>query len=202
MIDSVRAETFGMHRKIVCKHLHNINLLLGINGTGKTFILKAMYVAMRTVEDKPLLTGGALKKAMDLVTEDAVFVLNGDTFFGVDLSQMMNFHRRSHSDATLAVKELHNFSRYGTVLFDDTHRITRFIEKRACQRGFINGGVYVLNRTLFDEVHQSKFMMEKDFLEKYVESKVFYAFTGAGYFIDIGIPEDYQKANEEFDKLV
>ena len=154
-----------------------------------------------SVENKPILTGGALKKALQMVTEDAVLVLNGDTFFGVDFSKMIGFHYQAHSDATLAVKELHDFSRYGTVHFDD-YRITKFVEKKACQKGFINGGVYVLNRNLFCDIPQDKFMMEKDFLEKYVDSKVFSAFPCDSYFIDIGIPEDYEKANKEFRKLV
>lgn len=155
-----------------------------------------------SVEDKPLLTGGALKKALEMVIEDAVLVLNGDTFFDVDLSRIMEFHYQTHSDATLAVKELYDFSRYGTVLFDDTYRINCFVEKKESHKGFINGGVYVLNRTLFDGILQDKFMMEKDFLEKYVDSKTFSAFPCDGYFIDIGIPEDYEKANEEFGKLI
>lgn len=115
---------------------------------------------------------------------------------------MIDFHNHAHSDATLAVKELHDFSRYGTVQFDDDYRITRFVEKKSCEKGFINGGVYILNRYLFDDISQDKFMMEKDFLEKYVDSKVFSAFLCDGYFIDIGIREDYAKANEEFTKLV
>lgn len=155
-----------------------------------------------SIEDKPLLTGGALKKALQMVTEDIVPVLNGDTFFDVDFSKMINFHIHTHSDVTLAVKKLHDFSRYGTVLFDDSHRITQFIEKKACREGFINGGVYIINRILFDDILQDKFMMEKDFLEKYVSSKIFEAFPCDGYFIDIGIPEDYKKANKEFDRLI
>ena len=155
-----------------------------------------------SVEDEPLLTGGALKKALRQVTEDVAVVLNGDTFFSVDFSKMIDFHKQVHSDATLAVKGLHDFSRYGTVHFNDDYRITRFVEKKACQEGFINGGVYVLNRTLFGDISQDKFMMEKDFLEKYVDSKVFSAFPCDGYFIDIGIPEDYEKANKEFRELV
>lgn len=155
-----------------------------------------------SVEETPLFTGGALKKALQMVKEDTVLVLNGDTFFGVDFSKMMDFHYRTHSDATLAVKELHDFSRYGTVQFGDDYRIARFVEKKACEKGFINGGVYILNRNLFDDISQAKFMMEKDFLEKYVDSKVFSAFLCDGYFIDIGIPEDYAKANKEFTKLV
>lgn len=155
-----------------------------------------------SIEEKPLLTGGALKKALDLATEDAVLVLNGDTFFDVDFSKMIDFHIENRSDVTLAVKELHDFSRYGTVIFDDDFRITRFTEKKKCLKGFINGGVYVLNRTLFNNFSEDKFMMEKDFLEKYVDSKLFTAFPCDGYFIDIGIPEDYEKANKEFRKLV
>lgn len=155
-----------------------------------------------SVEEKPLLTGGALKKALRMTTEDAVLVLNGDTFFGVDFSKMLNFHYKIHSEATLAVKELHDFSRYGTVLFDDNYKITQFIEKKTCHKGFINGGVYILNRAIFNSVIADKFMMEKDFLEKYVDSKVFKVFPCDGYFIDIGIPEDYKKANKEFSKLI
>lgn len=155
-----------------------------------------------SIEDEPLLTGGALKKALEIATEDVVVVLNGDTFLGVDFSKMMNFHYRTRSDATLAVKKLYNFSRYGTVVYDDNYRITHFIEKKKCCEGFINGGVYILNRIIFDGVMQDKFMMEKDFLEKYVNSKLFHAFPCNGYFIDIGIPEDYGKANEDFDKLI
>lgn len=155
-----------------------------------------------SVEDEPLLTGGALKKALRQATEDVAVVLNGDTFFSVDFSKMIDFHNQAHSDATLAVKELHDFSRYGTVQFDDDYRITRFVEKKSCEKGFINGGVYILNRNLFDDITQDKFMIEKDFLEKYVDSKVFSAFLCDGYFIDIGIPEDYAKANKEFTKLV
>ena len=154
-----------------------------------------------SVEEKPLLTGGALKKALEVTTEDAVLVLNGDTFFGVDFSKMLDFHHKTHSDATLAVKKLYDFSRYGTVLFNGNLRITQFIEKKVCQEGFINGGVYILNRTIFDGINQEKFMMEKDFLEKYVDLKAFYAFPSNGYFIDIGIPEDYEKANKEFGKF-
>lgn len=155
-----------------------------------------------SVEDKPLLTGGALKKALKQATEDAVLVLNGDTFFDVDFSKMINSHIQNHSDVTLAVKELYDFSRYGTVIFDDDFRITRFTEKKRCPKGFINGGVYVLNHTLFDDFSLDKFMMEKDFLERYVDSKIIHAFPCDGYFIDIGIPEDYKKANEEHSKLI
>lgn len=155
-----------------------------------------------SVEDKPLFTGGALKKSLQMTTEDVVLVLNGDTFFGVNFQRMMDFHYQSHSEATLAVKELYDFSRYGTVLFDDHYRITQFREKKACRKGFINGGVYILNRLLFVNMTQDKFMMEKDFLEKYVDSKIFKAFPCDGYFIDIGIPEDYEKATKEFTKLI
>lgn len=155
-----------------------------------------------SVEDEPLFTGGALKKALKMATENAVVVLNGDTFFGVDFSKMLNFHYQTCSEVTLAVKELYDFSRYGTVVYDKNYRITHFVEKKECQKGFINGGVYVLNRTIFNGILENKFMMEKDFLEKYVNSKAFYAFLSEGYFIDIGIPEDYEKANREFGELI
>jgi D-glycero-alpha-D-manno-heptose 1-phosphate guanylyltransferase len=64
-------------------------------------------------EDTPLGTGGAVKQALTLCTAPDVFVLNGDTFFDVDLTAMRDFHRAQDADFTLAMKEMFNFDRYG-----------------------------------------------------------------------------------------
>lgn len=76
MIDSIQVENFGMHRNIEWKHLQNINLLLGINGTGKTFILKAMYVAMRTLEQYR--RGNAQQSLQDILQEKLHWTFQSD----------------------------------------------------------------------------------------------------------------------------
>ena len=164
----------------------------------------ASYNGMRlsyVQEDSPLGTGGAVKKALKACQRDVVFVLNGDTYFDVDLAAMKKEHLRSKADFTLAAREMHDFDRYGALEIDKHGRILRFGEKKYCVDGFINGGVYCLQRNLLDDVQPEVFSLEKDFLEKEMEQVRVQAYPSAGYFIDIGIPEDYQKARRHWGGL-
>lgn len=147
-------------------------------------------------EDTPLLTGGAIKKALASCVEPDVFVLNGDTFFDVDLAEMAQQHKADHADLTIAVKEKFDFDRYGTVEFDKK-RITAFKEKTYCKAGWINGGIYCMKKDLLNCVDEKKFSFEKDFMEKKVGMIEIMPFPSEGYFIDIGVPEDYFLAQKE-----
>ncbi|MDD6135471.1 MAG: nucleotidyltransferase family protein [Selenomonadaceae bacterium] len=161
---------------------------------GKTFAgMKLEY----SVEDTPLLTGGAVKMALERCTEPDIFVLNGDTYFAVDLSAMLAHHRARHADFTIAVKHMHDFERYGTVVYDESG-IQAFHEKAPCHDGWINGGVYCLQRHVLEKVAATKFSLEKDFLEQKIDEIDLQAFPAEGYFIDIGVPEDYYQACRRF----
>lgn len=143
-------------------------------------------------ETKPLLTGGAIKQALHICKEDNVFVLNGDTFFDVDYCDMLHKHKKQNVKITVAVKKMHDFDRYGTVnLKDDI--IKSFTEKQYCKYGWINGGVYCMDKTILDNEHKSIFSFEKDILEKYVMDIEIRAYKSTGKFVDIGVPEDYFK---------
>ena len=99
----------------------------------------------------------------------------------------------------LALKQLEHFDRYGTVQTNDDNRITNFVEKKYIEQGLINGGVYFFDKKVFDKIETGeKFSLEKDVLEKQVKHLKFYGKVFGGYFIDIGIPEDYQKAQHDF----
>jgi D-glycero-alpha-D-manno-heptose 1-phosphate guanylyltransferase len=151
-----------------------------------------------SIEHEPLGTGGGIKQAFDLISGSA-YILNGDTFFGVDLRSLNEFYFDNGCDIALALKPLQNFDRYGTVQLDDKNRITKFEEKKFLAEGLINGGVYFLDKKLFSKVdaHQ-KFSFEKDVLERYTNELKFSGKVFDGYFIDIGIPEDYNKAGHDF----
>lgn len=149
------------------------------------------------VEEEPLGTGGGVRLALRQAREDAVFILNGDTFFGVDYPAMQAFHRQSGAQATLALKPLRDFDRYGEVTLDGEGRITAFREKRPCAEGLINGGVYLLQRDALAEMPE-RFSLEKDYLEPKAESADLAGFRSEGYFIDIGIPADYARAQRDF----
>ena len=149
------------------------------------------------VEKEPLGTGGGVRLALRQAREDAVFILNGDTFFGVDYPAMKAFHRQSGAQATLALKPMRDFDRYGEVTLDGQGRITAFREKRPCAEGLINGGVYLLQREALAEM-PDRFSLEKDYFEPHAESAGLAGFRSEGYFIDIGIPADYARAQRDF----
>lgn len=149
-----------------------------------------------SIEDTPLLTGGAIKKALTQCKDNDIFVLNGDTFFDVDLAAMMKGHQSANADLTIAIKEKYDFDRYGTVVFDNK-KVIAFKEKKYCKAGWINGGIYCMKRNLLCGIDLQKFSFENDFMEKQVDNVEIIPFKSDGYFIDIGIPEDYFLAQKE-----
>ena len=151
------------------------------------------------IEYEPLGTGGGIRLALQKAKSQHVYVLNGDTFFKVNLHEMYQFHIQQQAGATLALKPMQNFERYGVVNTDDKHCVLTFEEKQYRAQGNINGGIYVLNKDfVMQKKLPAKCSFEKDFFEAFVHEKHFSAFISDSYFIDIGIPEDYEKAQLDF----
>lgn len=146
-------------------------------------------------EETPLGTGGAIKKAIEKINANNVFIFNGDTFFDCDLKDMLDNHKKSLCDITLAVKRMYSYNRYGSVVVKN-NRIIRFDEKKKTEKGIINGGIYIINKGILNDVKIEKFSFEKNILESNNYSMC--AYESKGYFIDIGIPDDYYRAQEEF----
>jgi len=148
-------------------------------------------------EDTPLLTGGAIKKALSKCIEQNVVVMNGDTFFNVDLGEMLAFHHQVNSDITIATKKMSASSRYGSVTLKE-NRIIRFEEKQYRDQLLINGGIYIMRRNILENFEKEKFSFELDFLKKELHTLNIMSYQSDGYFVDIGIPEDYHQANIDF----
>lgn len=151
------------------------------------------------VEEEPLGTGGGILFAMSKCTADNVLVINGDTMFKVDLTVFERFHQKKNGLLSIVLREVEDVARYGSVSVGDNGIIKLFSEKQASVgSGFINGGVYFINRKIFGKYPQpKKFSFEKDLMTKYYTQECFYAMPSDGYFIDIGIPEDYARAQQE-----
>lgn len=150
-------------------------------------------------EDQPLGTGGAIQYALGKCQSQQVLVLNGDTLFKVDLNAFLTSHQQHNGLLSMVLRNVEDVSRYGSVVVDKNHRVANFVEKASAQgAGLINGGIYLLDRKLFEMYpHTGKFSFEKEIMQSHYEEENFYGFPSDAYFIDIGIPEDYNRAQKE-----
>ncbi|EGK8096211.1 NTP transferase domain-containing protein [Campylobacter lari] len=139
------------------------------------------------IEKELLGTGGAIKDALKFVKNET-FVLNGDTFFDIDLNKLF----LNGSKICIALKQMRDFDRYGAIEIDKNNTIKSFKEKTCVKQGLINGGIYLISKDIFNNFNlDNKFSFEEFLQENYkklnINSVVF-----DDYFIDIGIPQDYE----------
>lgn len=154
------------------------------------------------IESEPLGTGGAIRLALAQVTEDSVLVLNGDTFLQADYSDMMRFHAAQGVSVTMAVVHHPDIARYGGVVVENK-RIVGYEEKGRSGPGHISAGTYVLNRSLdWPPALKEKFSIEKDFFTPEIARLRPAAYEVKGYFLDIGIPEDLDRAQTELAEFI
>lgn len=150
------------------------------------------------IESHPLGTGGAIQFACTYARTEDLVVVNGDSIFKTDLAYQADFHFAHGAECTLALKTMEKADRYGAVELNPDHTIAAFKEKAYFEKGLINAGVYILNRAVyFDRFLPEVFSFENDYLQKFYDEQTMYGVISDGYFIDIGIPEDYQRAQTE-----
>jgi len=150
------------------------------------------------VEEEPLGTGGAIRLALADVRGESALVINGDTYLDLDGAGMAALHTRTGSEMTIAVTEVEDMARYGGVVIDG-ERVTGFIEKGQQGNGWINAGAYMLRRDFpWPPGLAPKFSFENDVLVPFVGELQPVVFRHHGTFLDIGVPEDLDRAQELF----
>lgn len=161
-----------------------------------TLLTPCSYTSV--VEPEPLGTGGAIRFAAAQVSGKQAVVVNGDSIFKISLAQQLAVHEMQDADCTLALKPMQRFDRYGTVALHANGAVASFSEKKYNEQGLINGGVYILNiPSLLREALPEKYSFETDYLQQMYTSRKIFGVVQDAYFIDIGIPEDYQRAQHE-----
>jgi len=153
-----------------------------------------------TQEETPLGTGGGIKYAFSKINGNEAIVVNGDTLFDIDLVNFYKFHKSKSSSFSLALRQLDDVRRFGSVILKENNLITKFAEKGQFQgKGLINGGVYIIDSKFFQELGlPEKFSLENDVFENYYKDELFFGEIFTDYFLDIGIPKDYEKAQDDF----
>jgi len=151
-----------------------------------------------SVEDEPLGTGGGIKKAISKVISEQVYIINGDTFFDVDLKLLS---LKENSKLQLSLKKMYDFDRYGAVEVVD-NKVIKFSEKSYREVGKINGGIYIVSKDIFNNFTLNEKFSFEEFMEENIKGLNITAKIFEGYFIDIGIPQDYAKAQKEIKKYI
>jgi D-glycero-alpha-D-manno-heptose 1-phosphate guanylyltransferase len=152
------------------------------------------------VETSPLGTGGALRNGLALMggSDAPIWVLNGDSIGRPAFAGMWAAHqpRRANPRAiTMASVKVQDAGRYGALEIKDG-RVLRLGQKEG--RGVINAGIYLLDRRVFDAWDlPAAFSLEADFLAPFADRLEIAAFATDGWFIDIGVPADYDRAQTE-----
>lgn len=154
-------------------------------------------------ETDPLGTGGAMLYGMEKTNSDQVLVLNGDTLFDIDFESLYRFHASADAVLSVALRRVDDVARYGSVQINELGRIVAFTEKNELSgEGLINGGIYLVDKNWFQSLGlPAKFSFEKEVLESVYQQAEFYGLDFQSYFIDIGVPEDYARAQVEFKAL-
>tara|TARA_B100000575_G_C23064714_1_gene613025 strand:- start:326 stop:1048 length:723 start_codon:yes stop_codon:yes gene_type:complete len=149
-------------------------------------------------ENTPLGTGGALVRARKLFKSKIQLVINGDSFCGINIKELVNFHLNCSSDISIVVRSSMHLKEYGSITFNENKRIISFNEKQNIKQGFINCGVYVLSSKIIDLIPSKiKSSLEYDFFPNNLDRRI-YAFETKKELIDIGTPERLKKASSFF----
>ena len=151
-----------------------------------------------SVEHEPLGTGGAARYACLKTFTEHVMLANGDTLFKVNMEAVTGAHFGNNASCTLSLKPMQDIDRYGVVEVNDDLSVKSFKEKQPHAAGLVNGGLYALDTKAFLAAYLPlKFSFEKDYLEVFYTTEKIFGVVQDEYFIDIGIPEDYNRAQAE-----
>ena len=185
-------------KNIVLSLCYKPDRIRRIFGSGRAFGVNIEY----SIEDRPLGTCGAAKKAGKYFDDFPVVVLNGDVLTDFDLDRLYDYHKKTASLITLALYRVPDPSQFGLVLTDKKGRISRFLEKPAeseITTNAINAGIYLIEKRIFDMVPAGvNYSFERQLFQEVLAAHLpFYAVPLEGYWLDIGSPAKYFKANRD-----
>lgn len=157
--------------------------------------VKLSYV----VEPELLDTAGAIRFAYEKAGLNEPFIaINGDVFSDINLTEFVNFHFETNCDATIALTQVSDPSRYGVAVLDEKSKITAFVEKpskETAPSNLINAGYYVINPGVIQLIDPTRRVsIEKEIFPHLAAKQALAGFVSKSYWIDTGTPESYLKA--------
>lgn len=148
------------------------------------------------VEAEPLGTAGALKNAESLLDPEFL-LMNGDSFFDFNLLDLATLPVGEQWLGKMSLRSVEDSSRYGIVSTDSAGKVLDMKERpqsKGRQPGLINGGVYWLKREMLHHISMGFVSLERDVFPMMAQEALLFAKEYNGFFLDIGIPTDYEAA--------
>jgi len=181
----------------------HVAFLVGYRGDQMRRTLGARYRHLSLAysqEPAPLGTAGALRLALPRVKGETLLLMNGDSFCEVAFARLVAEHRERRADLTMVLTKVPDADRFGSVHFQADRRIARFAEKQTGGgAGWINAGIYVIERNFIDKIPPDKAIsLERNLLPAWVQSHCVFAHPSPGRFLDIGTPVSYAGAEAFF----
>ena len=188
--------------QLVAAGARDVVLCTGYLGDQIRMIFGEWYKTLRlnySQESTPLGTAGALRLALPLLNSNPVLVMNGDSYCDANIREFWFWHEGWHSNATLLLTKIFDTERFGQVKVDTDGKVTDFKEKGSGRgSGWINAGIYLLNRDLLDEIPVNRAVsLEREIFPGWI-GRGLYGFQSEARFMDIGTPEAYSSAQSFF----
>jgi NDP-mannose synthase len=189
-----RLKKFGFKDLTLCVN-HMADLIMAFLGDGKKYGVKVKY----SFEDKPLNTVAPLKLIKGLPQN--FLVMNGDLLTDLDFNKLYDYHIRKKALITVATYKRRTKIDFGVIEVDGKNNAVGFKEKPEYDFN-VSMGVYVFNKKVLEYVPYNKpFGFDHLMLKLLEEKQSINLYPYDGYWLDIGRPDDYEKANEDIDKL-
>lgn len=175
---------------------HLGELIMNFFGDGSKLGVNITY----SKEDQPLGTVGGLGLIKEELKE-TFLMINGDTLTTLNFLDLINYHKRNRATATIALKKREVYIDFGIAELDDSASLKGYIEKPTIYHT-VSMGVYVCEPRVLDCLKIGKRLDFPDLVKTLIsKGELVKGFVFDGYWLDIGRPDDYEKANEEIEEI-
>ena len=152
-------------------------------------------------ETAPLGTAGALSILDKKDFKDTFLVINGDTLTTLNFKDFLEEHKKHKSIISMFIKKYKEKSRLGVIKVNSNNMIVNYIEKPE-DEVLVSTGIYLMEPEVFDFIKPNTALSMPELINILIkEKKNVYGYITDDYWADIGIPEDYEKANTEFETI-
>ena len=189
--------------QLACADFLSVLLLTGYQAevVRKTMAKSHCGLMLRYCQEKqPLGTGGALRNGLGMLDAPRVLLLNGDSYCAVNLREFVAFHDQRQAAVSMVLTHVKETERYGRVEANENSKVMTFREKGESGPGWINAGIYLIERDLIETIPADQSIsLERELFPRWIRQPGIHGYRTEGQFIDIGTPESYAIANRHFD---